>query len=182
MNDWIRDFARELARDPLPKDAEGMARALVIEARRGNPEAERALCCVRLNRKGKGAEPIKAIEDWLDHALALRFVGHEDWNVCLRPDRHSAKILPERVRKETTRWFDGLEIIRAVDKAHAKRHPKSPERSAKTGRPTAFEVACEALKAEYGPRMPSGLILTPDSVRVEYQRARRIITNSGGKQ
>jgi hypothetical protein len=178
MNDWIHDYARELARDPLPEDAERMASALVSEAKRGNLEAERALCAVRLGRKGK--EPIKAIEDWLDHALALRFVGYEDWNACLRPDKHGAKT--ERVRKETTRWFDGSEIIRAVDNARAACHPKSIGRPAKTCTPTAFEVACEMLKTEYGPRMPSGLILTPDSVRVEYQRARRITTNNGKKQ
>jgi CHAD domain-containing protein len=127
---------------------------------------------VRLNRKGR--EPIKAIEDWLDHALMLRFIGrHEDWNVCLRPDKHAAKILPEDERKEMRRWFDRLEITRAVDNARAAGYPKSIERPTKTGTPTAFEVACETLKAENGPRMPSGLILTPDAVRVEYQRARR---------
>jgi hypothetical protein len=77
MNDWIHDYARKLARDPLPEDAEMMASLLVSEAKRGNLEAERTLCAVRLSRKGK--EPIKAIEDWLNHALTLRFVGrHED--------------------------------------------------------------------------------------------------------
>jgi hypothetical protein len=167
MNDWIHDYARELARDPLPEDAERMASALVSEAKRGNLEAERALCAVRLGRKGK--EPIKAIEHWLDYAMALRAAGrHEETT--------------EHVKRETTRWFDSREIIRAVDRAHAACHPKSIGRPAKTCTPTAFEVACEALKAEYGPRMPSGLILTPDSVRVEYQRARRTTTNSDKKQ
>jgi hypothetical protein len=177
MNDWIADFARELARDPLPEDAERMANVLVSEAKRGNLEAERALCAVRLNRKGR--EPIKAIEDWLDHALALRFVGrHEDWNVCLRPDKHGAKILPEHAVREARRWFDSLAIVYAVDDAHAAGYSKSVERPTKTGTPTAFEVACEALKAKYGPRMPSGLILTPDAVRVKYQRVRFHITNN----
>jgi hypothetical protein len=61
MSNWIHDFARELARDPLPEDAELKAQTLVSEAKRGNLKAERALCAVRLNRKGR--EPIQSIED-----------------------------------------------------------------------------------------------------------------------
>jgi hypothetical protein len=181
MSNWIHDFARELARDPLPEDAERMASALVSEAKRGDLEAERALCAVRLNRNGR--EPIQAIEDWLDHALALRFIGHhENWNACMRPDKHGAKILPEHAVREARRWLVSLAIVYAVDDARAAGYPKSLERPAKTDTPTAFEVACEALKAEYGPRMPSGSILTPDAVRKEYQKARRHITNNGRNQ
>jgi hypothetical protein len=181
MNDWIADYARELAGDPLPEDAERMAQALLIESRRGNLEAERALCAVRLNRKGK--EPIKAIEHWLDYAMALRAAGrHEDWDVCMQPDRHGSKITPKRVKRETTRWFDSREIIRAVDRAHAAGHPKSKDRPTKTNTPTAFEVACEALKAEFGPRMPNGWILTPEAVRMIWRRKRPATTNSGERQ
>jgi hypothetical protein len=183
MDDWIDEYVSKLSRDPLPENADRMARKLVNEAQCGNLDAEEALCLVRVLRKRRGLEPIAAIEWWLDCALDLRIMKTKNWNACMRPDKHFNK---GRDGDKVLLSFlvDRWAIIEAVNNAHAAGYPKSADRPTKKGTKTAFEVACESLRERFGPRTPGGMILTPDAVRMRYQRillpARRKLAELAG--
>jgi hypothetical protein len=172
-DDWIDEYVSELLRDPLPENADRMARKLVDEAIRGNLNAERALCIVRVFRKDRGKEPIEAIERWLDCAVHLRATNKtKNWNACMRPEKHFNNGR-DSTKAAFNLIFDRWEIIEAVNCAHAAGYPKSADRPTKKGTKTAFEVACESLRRRFGPRMLGGMILTPDAVRLRYQRILR---------
>ena len=170
-DDWIDEYVSKLLRDPLPENADRMAGRLVYETERGNLNAEYALCIVRFLRKRRGLEPIAAVEGWLDRAVELRSKT-KNWNACMRPVKHFDKGR-DNIKGLFRLFVDRWEIIEAVDRAHAAGHPKSADRPTKKGTKTAFEVACESLRRRFGPRTPGGMILTPDAVRLRYQRILR---------
>jgi hypothetical protein len=161
---------KDAIRDETPLDeANQIASFLLHAAREGDTEAQRKVFTIHLARQNKKLPPLPAIEHYIDYALALRATGSYEWNVCFAPNvtKHRDIITPPKVRKETSKWFDEMEIVEAVEQACRDGFSNSnPEIATET----AFHVAVQTVK-ELGHK--GSHTVSPEALRKRYERAKR---------
>jgi hypothetical protein len=149
---WKKEFCKEIeSPNTPPEEAEKPAVTLLHFARRGDAGAERELICARLARKHAGLPPIRAIEHWIDYALALQAVHGKEasLDLCFHPDtpKNAKKLEELSGLDEFPELYKDYRVIHHVKAAIEQGFPTFDASKHSDGL-TAFKVAAIRLKNE----------------------------------